>query len=310
MPRPRVQLLIHFGYDGSRFHGLQPQKDVPTAGGALRARLEDAADGVWAKALTYAARTDAGVHCLANLATCYFPVDIDVDTLRKKLEADRPDGLFNLTAEVVPYTVHARGAGRGKRYRYILDDGCPQGSLDDDKPRTGALFERGIAWPITPRLDGDRMRKAAPHLVGTHDYSSFRARKCEIKSPIKTIVRVGVGGPFPLADGRRRFVVDIVGTAFIRRQIRYMVGCLAEVGAGLREPHDVGRLLAAKDRKQQGVCAPARGLTLMRVGCAYPADGSARLPELSHLEDGVSDEERLESGLGSVDGSSNKDASS
>ncbi len=67
--------------------------------------------------------------------------------------------------------------------------------------------------------------------------------------------------------------------------IRLMVGCLAEVGAGLRPPDDVARLLALCDRTQVGVCAPARGLTLMRVGCGYPSDGSGLLPELAHLSE-------------------------
>lgn len=286
--RQRHQLLIHFGYDGSRFHGLQPQRDVPTAGGALRARLEEAA-GQRANALVFAARTDAGVNAIENLATCHFPLDVDLDSVRAAVAVDRDDGLLCVHADPVPYTVHARGAGRGKRYRYLIDDGCPERSLDAASATVGS-YRNGGVWPVTPRLDVERMREAAPHFIGTHDFSTFRARRCEIKSPVKTLSVVRVGGPFlhdPAAgpDGRRRFVVEIAGTAFVRRMIRLMVGCLAEVGAGLRPPDDVARLLALCDRTQVGVCAPARGLTLMRVGCGYPADGSGLLPELAHLSE-------------------------
>src|SRR5690349_612914 len=121
----RTQILVRFGYDGARFHGLQPQTpDLPTAGAALIDRLTQAA-GRAPKGLHFAARTDAGVHALRNLATCWLPTAAREPSARPVAQvlADvmrpRPDGLTAVLALEVPTWVHARGSSRGKRYRYL-----------------------------------------------------------------------------------------------------------------------------------------------------------------------------------------------
>lgn len=274
----RAQLLVRFGYDGSRFHGLQPQGPlIPTAGAALKHRLEEAA-GAPPKGLNFAARTDAGVHALANLATCYWR-DLDDDAvahIMARLAVPRDDGLVHVRAWRVPPTVHARGSSRGKRYRYLIEDGAEDAhDLEQRRPH---------AWVVAPRLDVDRMRLGAAHLVGTHDFSSLRAHDCGAASATKTLAMIRVGGPFLVEGGRRRrIVVEVAGTAFLRKMMRNLVGLLVEVGAGLRAPDDVGEILRARTRHAAGLCAPPGGLTLMEVGCDWPPDGSLRVRELSAL---------------------------
>lgn len=250
---PRSQLLVRFGYDGSRFHGLQPQPGYPTAGGALKARVEEAL-GERARGLAFAARTDAGVHCLKNAATCW----VTREVLGKDLiEIDRPrdDGLFNVSTEGVPISVHARGSSEGKRYRYIVDARSPR----------DALLESKYSWRIAPDLDIDRVREEARPLLGAHDFSAFRAARCEAKNPIKELRRVDVDGPYPLPSGGARYYFNIEGSAFLRRMIRIMVGALVEVGTGWRPPGVIAHALQTKSRQDLGLTAPARGLTLLEV---------------------------------------------
>lgn len=280
----RAQLLVRFGYDGSRFRGLQPQgHGIPTAGQALKDRLTDAA-GLPPKGLNFAARTDAGVHALSNLATCYWR-DLDagaLDGVIARLEAPRDDGLLHVRAWRVPPTVHARGSGRGKRYRYLIEDGAD----DADEPRTRV-------WAVSPRLDAELMRSAARGFVGTHDFSSLRAGDCGAASAVKTLASVRIGGPFPVeGTERRRFVVEVTGTAFLRKMMRNLVGLLVEVGAGLRAPDEIPRILEARSRSAAGIGAPPGGLTLVEVGCAWPEDGSGLIGELRRLGrgDDVDDE--------------------
>jgi tRNA pseudouridine38-40 synthase len=269
----RAQLLVRFGYDGGRFRGLQPQAPgIPTAGAALKERLSAAA-GQPPKGLNFAARTDAGVHALKNLATCYFrDPAVDVAAVIAHVQAPRDDGLVDVRAFRVPPTVHARGSGRGKRYRYLVEDGA----VDTDP-------QRPWVWAVAPSLDGDRMRAAATRFVGTHDFSSLRAADCAAESAEKTLASVRVGGPFVVDGVRRRFVIEVCGTAFLRKMMRNIVGVIVEVGAGLREPSEIDAVLAARSRQAAGVCAPPQGLVLVEVGCAWPDDGSLLIKELRGL---------------------------
>jgi tRNA pseudouridine38-40 synthase len=269
----RVQLLVRFGYDGSRFHGLQPQKVLPTAGGALRERLQDAL-GQRPRALQFAARTDAGVHALDNAATTWVPGPLDLAAVERALQRPRDDGLRSVRVFETPISVHARGSSRGKRYRYRVRDGAAESDL-----------EERYAWHIVPTLDVEAMRAASAALVGEHDFTSFRGRRCSARSPVKRIVGLRVGGPFPLGDGTRLTFIDVAGSGFLRKMIRILVGTLVEVGVGWRPPDDVARVLDARDRSQAGLTAPARGLILMKVGMAWPPDGSGLVPELAPLSE-------------------------
>ena len=266
----RIALLVRFGYVGHRFHGLQPQGPLlATAGDALRARLHDAA-GEPARGLNFAARTDAGVHALRNLATCYWPVLDDVDGMLARLATPRDDGLVDVEGLRVPPTVHARGTSRGKRYRSLVEDNS-----------VNASERSAFVWPVAPPLDVDAMRTAAAFLVGTHDFSSLRGSKCSAATPVKSIVSLRIGGPFLVDEGpARRFVFEISGDAFLRHMIRNLVGLLVEVGAGWRDAHTMPNVLDARVRSAAGLMAPSGGLTLVAVGCAWPEDGSGLLPEL------------------------------
>ena len=258
----RIPLLIRFGYDGARFYGLQPQKDLPTAGGALSSRLLTAA-ATRPRGLAFSARTDRGVHCGVNLATCYFMVDdvVIADVIERLLGAG-DDGVVVHSVDVVPPTVHARNISRGKHYRYVVKDSADSEALDDT-----------AAWRVVPVVDVDRMASAARSMLGTHDFSSLRGSGCSASSVDKTLYRADV-----TRDDKSLVVIDIVGDAFLRHMLRNLAGLLVEIGTGWRDT-DVDSVLAARHRQAAGLMAPAAGLTLVAVGCAWPNDGSRRLPD-------------------------------
>lgn len=237
--------MIRFGYIGSPFHGLQPSPGLATAGGALRDALSEAA-GMPPKALQFSARTDAGVHALENYASCWFPKPFDTNRFQQGIRARSHELLF-AEAIVVPYFVHARANAQGKWYRYVIEDGSSDNESKD------------FVWNIVPQLDAAAMHRAANYLVGTHEFDAFRHGGCTQNSTTKTLTEVSV------TRLGRQIHIDIRGTAFLRRMVRIIVGTLAEVGAGFRNPDDMRTIIASKHRWQAGPSAPACGLMLMRV---------------------------------------------
>ena len=181
----------------------------------------------------------------------------------------RNDGLINVEAAFVPPEIHARGSARGKLYRYVVEDGVP-GEID---------AAHAHAWRIGPIVDVPRMRAAAALLVGTHDFTSLRARSCTAKNPVKSISALSVARVArPEHEARDVVVIEVIGDGFLRKMVRNIVALLCEVGSGWRCAEDVPGILAARDRAAAGLCAPPGGLTLVRVGCVWPADGSGLIP--------------------------------
>lgn len=268
----RVQLIVQFGYDGARFYGLAPQPDLPTAAAALRKRLEDAAGGLRARGLAFSARTDRGVHAELNIATCYFveevfQTDTVLQTLIQEVALDRDDGLRNVKVRQVPWNVHARAVSVGKHYRYRISGGHPPELIERvatagrRKPGTPTDVPEDLldVWQVHPPLDAARMEQAALHLVGTHDFSSFRGGPVDNRPPVRTVTDIFV------TDFEDEIVIDVFGQGFLRKMVRIVVGTLAEVGIGMRHPDSLPRVLAHRTRRAAGITAPARGLTLMAV---------------------------------------------
>jgi len=257
----RATLLVSFGYEGEPFFGLQPQPGHPTAGGALKARLEEAS-GQHPRGLAFAARTDRGVHALATAATCWFPADaIDVDAVAARLAAPRDDHLTVHAVFRVDGSVHARNVAGAKHYRYRVVDGA---DVDD----AAGGHER--AWHVVPRLDVAAMQMAADHLVGTFDFTSLRGGGCSAATPVKTITRLDVRRVGD-DDGRGVIEIDVEGDAFLRHMVRNLAGLLVEVGSGWRDAATMPAVIAARHRQAAGLQAPAGGLTLVELRLRDPS---------------------------------------
>jgi tRNA pseudouridine38-40 synthase len=156
-------------------------------------------------------------------------------------------------ARPVAEDFHARYSALRRHYRYVIQN----------RRERPALLRRRAAWQRAP-LDSARMQAGCEHLVGKHDFSSFRAAGCQARSPVRTV--------FSLQVSRRGALVfiDIAANAFLQHMVRNVAGVLMEIGAGKREPVWAKELLAERDRTLGAVTAPPEGLYL--AGIDYPPE--------------------------------------
>jgi tRNA pseudouridine38-40 synthase len=242
---PRYKLTIE--YDGTPFAGWQVQDNAATVQGALNAAV--AAFCGEAVAIQGAGRTDAGVHALGQVAHVDLARDWDADTVRDAVNFHlRPQPVAILSAEIVDGDFNARFSAIKRHYRYrILNR------------RADLALDIGRVWRVPRRLDVDAMQAAARHLVGKHDFTTFRASECQAKSPVKTLDALDV------ARTGDEVAVTTSARSFLHNQVRSMVGSLVMVGDGKWTPDNLAAALAAKDRAACGPVAPPEGLYLVRV---------------------------------------------
>lgn len=242
---PRYKLTVE--YDGGPFVGWQRQDNGPS----VQQALEDAARRYCGEAVVAHAsgRTDAGVHAWGQVAHVDIARGDPAAKVRDALNALlRPLPVAVVAAEEVGEDFHARFSCRERSYVYrILNRRSPP------------ALEAGRVWWVSRPLDAGAMHDAAQELVGSHDFTSFRAKECQANSPLKTLDELTVT--------RRGAEIEIFARArsFLHHQVRNMVGTLATVGEGKWRAADVRRILQARDRAQAGQTAPACGLYFLRA---------------------------------------------
>ncbi|MEO5867057.1 MAG: tRNA pseudouridine(38-40) synthase TruA [Sphingomonas sp.] len=245
----RFALTIEF--DGRPFMGWQRQDHGPSVQAALeRAVFDITGETV---AVHAAGRTDAGVHATAMRAHVDIARPITPFRLMEALNARvRPAPVAILACEVVPDEWHARFSCLGRHYEYRIVT-----------RRAPLTFEAGLAWRVATPLDAAAMAEGAAHLVGRHDFTTFRSAHCQADSPLRTLDRLEV------AWEGDRISVFASARSFLHHQVRSMVGCLALVGQGKWTPDAIATALAATDRAALGLNAPPDGLYF--IGADYPA---------------------------------------
>ncbi|MFO1415357.1 MAG: tRNA pseudouridine(38-40) synthase TruA [Burkholderiales bacterium] len=245
-----MRLCLGLEYAGFAFCGFQSQPSHCGVQDALEAAIGEIAGhpvGVVA-----AGRTDAGVHAVSQV------VHFDTDAVRpssawvRGVNAHLPAEVAVLWAHPVGDDFHARFAASARHYTYLLQN----------RPERPALSAHRVGWYHQP-LDVAAMQAAAVALVGTHDFSSFRAAECQAKSPVKTLTRARVA----LEHGIVRF--DFSASAFLHHMVRNLVGSLVYVGAGRKPVAWLAELLAARDRTLAAPTFAAAGLYF--AGADYDA---------------------------------------
>ncbi|HZR33358.1 MAG TPA: tRNA pseudouridine(38-40) synthase TruA [Terriglobales bacterium] len=244
-------LKITLAYDGFDFHGWQVQPGLPTIQGLLQAALERITGE---KVLPQGSgRTDAGVHALAQVASCAIESPIPADNLVVALNDSLPPAIRVLRVEEAAPDFHARGAARAKTYRYRMHRAaiCPPFS---------ARYVYHYPYP----LDEAAMSAAAHQVVGEHDFTSFAAVDPErggdeTTSNVRTI--------FTSSWERQgdELVYTVRGNGFLHHMVRNLVGTFLLIGKGTLGESDLGRILSACDRSAAGPTAPAHGLYLVNV---------------------------------------------
>ncbi len=247
---------LRLAYQGWAFRGFQRQPGLPTVQEALERALS--ALGI-APRLEVAARTDAGVHALAQVVSFSARADLDPQALRAAVNRETPPELWCLEAMPVPASFHARASAASRRYLYLVGLPPPPQvapyawTLPDDRAFPGLRPER---------LDAAAMRSALEAALGEHDFRGF-ARPGEQRGTVRTLTRAEVLE----ATWAPLWAVVLEGRGFLRAMARNLVGTAVTVGLGLAPPARLGEMLSAGGR-YRGVRAPGWGLTL--AGVAYP----------------------------------------
>lgn len=243
---PRYKLTIE--YDGAPYMGWQWQNHGPSVQGVL----ENAGKKLNRNEpveVYGSGRTDSGVHALGQIAHIDLKKEYRTDKIRDAMNfhmADDPVTI--LKAEMVPDEWHARFDATEREYLYRVIDRRMKLSLD-----------KGRLWRIPVKLNVELMHKAAQHLVGQHDFTTFRDTQCQAKSPTKTIDRITI------AREEKEIHFYFSARSFLHKQVRSMVGTLVEVGLEKLNPESIKEILESRDRTKCGPVAPPDGLYLKSV---------------------------------------------
>lgn len=252
---PRYALKIE--YDGGPFQGWQRQAEgQPTVQAAVEAALARLEPGT--HTIAAAGRTDAGVHATGQVAHCDLAKEWDVFRLAGALNHHlRPLPVAITAIARVADDFHARFSARERRYLFRLVS-----------RRAPVTHDRGLVWQIGHGLDLAAMRAGAAHLIGHHDFTTFRSALCQAASPLKTLDEIGIEARDYPAGQEFRFTLR--ARSFLHNQVRSIVGTLERVGAGAWASEQVREALAARDRTACGPVCPPQGLYLTGVG--YPEE--------------------------------------
>ena len=245
-----MKLALGVEYDGSQYHGWQRQKSTSET---VQEKVEAALSvlAVHPVAVVCAGRTDAGVHAFEQV--------VHFETLKQRklhqwvlgANANLPDDIRIVWIKPVPDDFHARYSAAARYYRYEILNRWVKSALNRNHVTT-------IFQPLNESL----MQQGANFLLGTHDYTSFRAQGCQAKSAIKKIHSIVI------KRSNDKIIIDIIASAFLHHMVRNIVGTLLPVGKGEQPPEYVERVLRAQDRKQAGVTALPNGLYFK--GVYYP----------------------------------------
>ncbi|WP_298843223.1 tRNA pseudouridine(38-40) synthase TruA [uncultured Roseobacter sp.] len=251
---PRYALKIE--YHGKPFAGWQRQKGPATVQEAVETALACLEPGPFT--IAAAGRTDAGVHALGQVAHCDMARDWDPFRLSEALNYHLKPAPVAVTACArVADDWHARFSATGRQYLFrVLMRRAP------------ATHQAGLVWQVRHELDVDAMRAGAAHLIGRHDFTTFRSSICQADSPVKTLDRLDVAAVETPFGPEVHF--DVRARSFLHNQVRSFVGTLERVGNGAWHSDQVRGALEACDRAACGPVSPPEGLYLRHV--TYPTD--------------------------------------
>lgn len=244
-----MRIALGIEYDGSGYVGWQRQSN----GVGVQERLEAALSKVADEPIetTCAGRTDAGVHATGQVV--HFDTSAERTTRGWLLgaNANLPGDVNATFATSVDEEFHARFSARSRTYRYLILNRLVRSAL-----------YRQRAWWIHDALDETAMQAGADLLLGSHDFSAFRAAGCQAKTSVRDISRLSV------ERLGHWILITVTANAFLQHMVRNITGTLVAIGTGDRQPEWAAAVLAGTDRTAAGMAAPPCGLTLAHV--AYP----------------------------------------
>lgn len=224
-----MRIALGLSYSGTAYEGWQSQ----LSGNTVQDRLEKALGKFAAEPLRTlcAGRTDAGVHALMQVVHFDTPLQRELPSWVRGTNAFLPRDIAVQWAREVPAEFHCRGSAISRRYAYVLLESPVRPSVEAGR----------VGWVYRP-MDAAAIRAAIVHLLGEHDFSSFRAAQCQAKSPVKTISRIEI------SQRANYWRFEFEANAFLHHMIRNIMGCLVAVGQGQHPPDWLAEVLAARRR--------------------------------------------------------------
>ncbi|MDP2450127.1 MAG: tRNA pseudouridine(38-40) synthase TruA [Polaromonas sp.] len=224
-----MRIALGLSYSGTAYEGWQSQ----LSGNTVQDRLEKALGKFAAQPLRTlcAGRTDAGVHALMQVVHFDTPLQRELPSWVRGTNAFLPRDIAVQWAREVPAGFHCRASAISRRYAYVLLESPVRPSVEAGR----------VGWVYRP-MDAAAIRAAITHLLGEHDFSSFRAAQCQAKSPVKTISRIEI------SQRANYWRFEFEANAFLHHMIRNIMGCLVAVGQGQHPPDWLAEVLAARRR--------------------------------------------------------------
>lgn len=255
-----MRIALGVEYDGSPYCGWQSQAVGLTVQDTLQAALSAIAGEKIS--VMAAGRTDTGVHGIEQVVHFDTSVERPLQAWVRGTNAALPRSVVVRWAHPVSEEFHARFSAQGRSYRYFLLNRSTRTALHAGK----------VGWHHLP-LDLAKMQTAANSLLGTHDFSAFRASQCQAKSPIKTLRQLDIS-----REGEM-LIFDVSADAFLHHMVRNLVGCLVYVGKGKYPVEWLADVLESRDRKRAAPTFSPDGLYLRHV----KYDAKWGLPQLEQL---------------------------
>jgi tRNA pseudouridine38-40 synthase len=242
----RYQILIE--YDGTSYVGWQIQKK----GKSIQKTIQSTLSKLLKQKITLygSGRTDAGVHALEQSA--HFDVKNKIQNIDKLIKSlnfflnHKRISIINIKKKKINF--HARHSAKERTYLYIIQNRLSPSTLSKDRE-----------WHIRKKLDITLIKKGSKNLIGTHDFSTFRASNCSAKSPVRTINEIIV------SKSNNRIKLKFKSKSFLKNQVRSMVGCLKYLGEKKWNLKKFQNIIIMKDRKKVAPPAPACGLYLEKI---------------------------------------------
>ena len=238
---------IKIEYEGTSFVGWQFQNNGQSIQEVLQKAIFNLSNEK--VVVTGAGRTDSGVHALAQIA--HFD-------LKKKMQKKNILPAINQNIGNKPITIlkvskvnkkfHARHDAKKRTYEYLI--------INRQSP---LALQKNKAWHIRKKLDIQIMKKGAKLLLGTHDFSTYRASSCGAKSPVKTMEKILI------KKNKEKITLQFTSRSFLQQQVRSMVGCLKYLGDGKWNLKDFKSAFYLKSRIKCAPPAPACGLYLKKI---------------------------------------------
>ena len=228
-------MALGLSYRGSAYAGWQSQPTVPTVQDALERALSRFVDSPISTLC--AGRTDAGVHGLMQVVHFDTHADRPEFSWIRGGNAFLPSDIGIQWARQVPQSFHSRACALRRRYVYIVLESPVRPSLEAGT----------VGWVFRP-LNLTALEAAVQHLIGEHDFSSFRASACQALTPVKTLYQIQISRRVRPGGSGGYWRFEFEGNAFLHHMIRNIMGCLMQIGQGLRPSDWMAEVLAARSR--------------------------------------------------------------